>query len=216
MAETKVKGRDVGDTSIYREDLNTSISGKAVITKILEKANSGIKLSSSTGADPGTGDVELILDPSVAVDEAAPYVLGFSASGVPVKKTAFANTIQNRIVQIKVNSSAISVGTGKAKIFIPVELNNARLTAAEACLVTPSTSGLPTIDIYNFTTGFSMLSTQITIDANENTSYTAATRPVINTASSRDLVTTGTIVGVNINGAGNGAAELSVILTFTL
>ena len=214
--ETRIKGRDVGDTSIYREDLNISTSGKALITRINERANSGIKIASSTGADAGTGDVEITIDPSLPVDESAPYVMGFTAGGIPVKKAAFNNVLMNRIVQIKVNSSAISVGTGKAKIFIPVELNNARLTAAEACLVTPSTSGLPTIDIYNFTTGFSMLSTQITIDANENTSYTAATRPVINTASSRDLVTTGTIVGVNINGAGNGAAELSVILTFTL
>lgn len=212
MAETRVKGRDVGDTSIYREDLNISTSGKAVITKILEKANSGIKLSSSTGADAGTGDVEITIDPSLPVDETAPFVMGFSASGVPVKKTAFANTIQNRIVEVKVNSSALTVGNIKGNFFIPEELNGAKIVKVEACVTSVGTVGLTTIDIYNVTTGFPVTSTSITIDINEKTSYTAATRSAI--WAGRELVYSGTEICCNVLTVATGAAGLSYIVTF--
>src|SRR5512133_3926732 len=61
--ETQVRGRDVLDGSICRSDLNVLTSGQAVIRRILEVANSGIKVTNdSTGADAGTGDVKLALD----------------------------------------------------------------------------------------------------------------------------------------------------------
>ena len=62
MAETQLKGRNIGDGSVGRPDLNVATSGQAVITRIIEVANSGIKLSSNTGADSGTGDVGLAVD----------------------------------------------------------------------------------------------------------------------------------------------------------
>jgi len=63
MAETQVKGRDIGDGSVGRPDLNVATSGQAVIRKILEVANSGIKVTNdSTGIDAGTGDVKLAVD----------------------------------------------------------------------------------------------------------------------------------------------------------
>lgn len=61
--ETQVRGRDVLDGSICRSDLNVLTSGQAVIRRILEVANSGVKVTNdSTGADAGTGDVKLALD----------------------------------------------------------------------------------------------------------------------------------------------------------
>ncbi len=62
MPETQVKGRNIGDGSVGRPDLNVATSGQAVITKVLEVANSGIRISSFTGADTGTGDVGLAID----------------------------------------------------------------------------------------------------------------------------------------------------------
>ena len=62
MAQTQVKGTDVGDGSVCRVDLNINSSGQAVITKIVEAANTGIKINASSGADAGTGDVSLKID----------------------------------------------------------------------------------------------------------------------------------------------------------
>ena len=62
MAKTQLKGLDVGDGSVCRVDLNTTDAGKAVIRRIVEAINTGIKIYASTGADSGTGDVALMLD----------------------------------------------------------------------------------------------------------------------------------------------------------
>lgn len=62
MGETQVKGVNVGDGSVGRPDLNIATAGQAVITRILEVANSGIKINASSGIDSGTGDVKLALD----------------------------------------------------------------------------------------------------------------------------------------------------------
>ncbi len=62
MAATQIKGLNVGDGTIARADLNIATSGQAVIRKIIDVANAGVKISSSTGADSGTGDVGMVLD----------------------------------------------------------------------------------------------------------------------------------------------------------
>ena len=54
MARTLLAGEQIKDGGIYREDLNTNTTGKAVITKAI--AGSGI-LIENTGIDAGTGDV---------------------------------------------------------------------------------------------------------------------------------------------------------------
>jgi hypothetical protein len=59
-----------------------------------------------------------------------------------------------------------------------------------------------------------MLTTKITIDASEFTSYTAATAPVIDSAN-KD-VATGDLIAIDVDVAGTGAKGLGVILTFTL
>lgn len=68
MPQTKISGSQIADNSvteatlasnsIIRADLNTSVSGKAVIAKVIN--NNGLS-ASYTGADAGTGDVTLSL-----------------------------------------------------------------------------------------------------------------------------------------------------------
>ena len=68
MPQTKILGSQIADNSvtetilasnsIIRADLNTSVSGKAVIAKVIN--NNGLS-ASYTGADAGTGDVTLSL-----------------------------------------------------------------------------------------------------------------------------------------------------------
>lgn len=120
-----------------------------------------------------------------------------------------------RVAQIQVSDpagDAITTGDGKAYFCVPSELNGYNLVDADAFVTTVSSSGAPSVQIHNLTDTQDMLSTNITIDANEKTSYTAATASAIN--ASYDDVATGDILRIDIDGAGTGAKGLGVILSF--
>lgn len=121
-----------------------------------------------------------------------------------------ATTMQLKVVD---DATAVTTGDGKLIFCIPPELNGYNLTDADAAVTTVSSSGTPTIQIRNVTDAVDMLSTRITIDANETTSYTAATAPVIDTT--KDDVATGDLIAIDVDVAGTGAKGLLVILTFT-
>lgn len=100
------------------------------------------------------------------------------------------------------------------KIFtISEKLDGFSLTGIAACLTTPSTSGTPTFKLYNLTDAVEMLSTNVTIDANEYSSYTADVQPVINAANS--VVHKGDRLRPDCTVAGTGAKGWSLIITFT-
>ena len=125
-----------------------------------------------------------------------------------------------RIMYVKVlaNDTAVTTGDGKAYVTIPIELNGMNLILAHACVYTKSSSGLPAVSLErsvdqgsNYT---DMLSTSITIDENEFSSYVAATAPVIDGA--QDDVATGYWIRVNVDTAGTGTKGLDCVLTFQL
>lgn len=62
MPRTQVRGKQVLDRSIQRDDLDNETPGQAVIVKA--KAGDGISLS-QTGPDEGTGDVTIAISPDV-------------------------------------------------------------------------------------------------------------------------------------------------------
>ena len=99
-------------------------------------------------------------------------------------------------------------------MMISDDLNGLNLIDADACVSTQSTSGLPTMQIRRKRGGSSadMLTTKISIDANEDCSYTAAAAPVIDTGN--DDVLTGDLIYVDIDVAGTGAKGLLVVLTY--
>jgi hypothetical protein len=80
-------------------------------------------------------------------------------------------------------------------------------------VTTVSSSGAVTVQVARVRGGtpVDVLSTAITVDASETSSYTAATAPVINT--SNDDVLTGDFLRVDIDGAGTGAKGLIVMVT---
>jgi hypothetical protein len=80
------------------------------------------------------------------------------------------------------------------------------VTAVRASLNVASSSGLVTIDINEG--GVSILSTKLTIDANELTSTTAATPPVISDSALADDAE----ITIDIDGAGTGAKGLKIWL----
>jgi hypothetical protein len=59
MSITLVRKSQIRPLNIIRSDINTTTSGSALITKVI--AGTGLTLSSSTGINPGTGDVTIAL-----------------------------------------------------------------------------------------------------------------------------------------------------------
>lgn len=121
-----------------------------------------------------------------------------------------------RIIQIKLvdDATALTTGDGKVYFCISSELDGYNLVDVDAMVSTVSSSGTPTYQIYNVTQTADMLSTRITIDANEYTSYSAAAQPVIDT--SNDDVATGDILRIDKDVAGTGEKGDTIILSFQL
>ena len=64
MSITLVRKSQIRPLNIIRSDINTTTSGSALITKVI--AGTGLSLSSSTGVNPGTGDVTIALSIATA------------------------------------------------------------------------------------------------------------------------------------------------------
>lgn len=117
------------------------------------------------------------------------------------------------VLFIKVFSDTATLATGNGKFMFAIsnDMDGMNLVDADA-YVTTNGSSASTVMIRNVTQAADMLSTAITIDSSEPTSYTAATQPVVNTAT--DDVAVADIIAIDVDGAGTGAKGLGVILTF--
>ena len=121
-----------------------------------------------------------------------------------------------KMVYLKViaEGTALATATGAMYFTVPDILSGMNLVDADAAVYTVSSSGTPTIDVRNDTDGTAMLSTKITIDINEKTSYTAGTPPVVDTT--KDDVVIGDSLRIDVDVAGTGTKGLDVFLTFQL
>lgn len=119
-------------------------------------------------------------------------------------------------------ATTVTTGDGKSYMRVPAALNGMNLVTAAAAVNTKSTSGLPTVQIArgrqssatSAHTYADMLSTKVTIDANEFDSKDGATAAVIDGAN--DDVLTGDLIRVDVDVAGTGTAGLIVNLEFRL
>jgi hypothetical protein len=98
-----------------------------------------------------------------------------------------------------------STGDGQAHVVIPSAFNGYDVVSVLGAVTTVSSSGTPTFALRRLRSGSAVdvLSTNVTIDANEYTSGTAATPPVINT--SNDDLQTGDILLCDLDTVGTGA-----------
>lgn len=119
-------------------------------------------------------------------------------------------------------ATTVTTGDGKAYFRIPPALNGMNLVAVDAAVITRSTSGTPTIQLArgrqasatSAHTFADMLSTRITIDANEYDSKDATTPAVIDAAN--DDVATGDLIRIDVDVAGTGTQGLIVTCSFQL
>lgn len=115
-------------------------------------------------------------------------------------------------IKVIADATALTVAEGLAGITLPSRFNGLSLTSVVATLTTVSSSGLPSIGIRKNST--EMLSTNVTIDATELSSDTAATAAVIKSDGSQ-TVATGDTIWIDCDVAGTGAKGLFVELTFS-
>lgn len=113
--------------------------------------------------------------------------------------------VQETII-IAIGDETTSITTGTAKVTWRNQYAFT-VTAVAASLTTASSSGLPTFDINE--AGTTILSTKLTIDANETTSATAATAAVV----SDSTLAAGAEMTADIDVAGTGAKGAKLYIT---
>jgi hypothetical protein len=119
---------------------------------------------------------------------------------------------QERITEIKIfdADTVTAAGDGATHFCIPSPYNGLNLIDADIYVTTPASLGAVTVQVRNVTQAADMLTTRMTIDTGETTSFTAAAPPVIDTAN--DDVATGDIIAIDVDVAGTGSKGLGVIL----
>jgi hypothetical protein len=204
-----------GNGIIVRVNANTAASRSIVAgsSKIAITNGSGasgnpsIDIGTLVKGDVGLGDVDNTSDLNKSISTATQTALDLKA---PLASPAFTGTVKGISIPFTValsdETTAITTGTAKITFRTPYACT---LTEVRASLSTASSSGLPTFDINE--NGTSILSTKLTIDANEKTSTTATTPVVISDSALADDAE----ITIDIDVAGTEAkgAKITMYLT---
>lgn len=216
--------------------LFSSTTGKvikrATLTGLL-KAASGVIAAAVTGTDyiaPGAGNADAsVTDASttakgkVELATSAEVTTGTDATRA-ITPDAFADSeFGKQPVFLAITSPLTDAATGDGQSYfrVPSRISGMNLVSVRLTASTPSTSGAVTVQLRrsrrtDATTraNADMLSTALTLDANEYDSADAATAAVINT--SNDDVTTGDYIFADVDGVGTGSKGLGVLMVFQL
>jgi hypothetical protein len=123
-----------------------------------------------------------------------------------------APVVVSRLFELVTDPTAtLTTGDGKAYAAIPALLDGLVVLAAQAHVITPSSSGAITVQVANPVQSADILSTRITIDAGERDSKDAAVPPVIDAA--HRTLANGDELRADVDAAGTGAKGLIVTLT---
>lgn len=151
-----------------------------------------------TGGSPDSGVKGLVPAPAQGDAAARKFLFSDGTWQHPPRIFAFAASDE---------TTALTTGGSPSVAAITVRVPYAMtLTGVRANVRTASSSGLVTVDIQK--NGTTILSTMLTIDANEKTSTTAATPAVLSATAIAD----DDEIEVFINGAGTAAAGLKIAL----
>jgi hypothetical protein len=211
MADAKITAL-ANNTTINDADLIVIVDDVAG-TPVTEKRTIGqlkTHVTPGSASDTAQGIVELAT--------AAETTTG-TDTGRAVTPDGLAGSIfGQKSVTVVLNGTTALTTSEKAYFRIPPDLNGMNLVSVAAAVGTgaagSSSSGTPTFTIKNVTDNQQMLSTSLTVDANEYTSATAATAAVINTT--YDDVATDDLIEVAVTTAGTGVTYASVRMTFQL
>ncbi|MCE5214023.1 MAG: hypothetical protein LLF83_04810, partial [Methanobacterium sp.] len=179
-----------------------------------------VQFNKATAAEiSGLTDKATLVDADVILGEDSAAGTAFSKikitwSNLKATLKSYFDTIYTREVILKIlaDGDSLVTGTGLMYFTVPSVLNNMNIVEVAAHVYTVSSSGLPTIDIYNNTTSHDILSTYITINESAKDSMNATTPAVIN--SSYKAVSTGDEIRIDVSIAGTGTKGLEVRIKF--
>lgn len=121
------------------------------------------------------------------------------------------------IYEIKIFSDRQVVTTGDGKFYwnIPPDLDQWYIVFIRTFVSVASSSGIVRCQIRNERSGLDIMSTRVSIDANERSSSTAATPVVINQTTDRDQVLDDDFLRLDVDDAGTGAKGLGLIVALS-
>jgi len=169
---------------------------------------------SNTVVKAGTGLTKVVANgkATLAVDPAAVCMTNATCS------------LQSVELVVIPPGTTVTTGDGKYYYRVPAMIAGMNLVGVHAQVITVSSSGLPNIDVARCAivatgnacsgTVVDVLSTNLTVDVNEDDSSTATTPAVINT--SNDDVAINQVVRIDVDTAGTGTAGLIITLDFQL
>jgi hypothetical protein len=117
--------------------------------------------------------------------------------------------------EIKIVSDSSTVFTGDAQQYMLIthQLHNLDLVEVAGYVSGQSTSGAITAQIRNIITGFDLLSTPLTINANQYTSYAVGTTPAV-VDPAHKTVSKGDLLRFDVDTAGANARGLGITVRF--
>lgn len=116
-------------------------------------------------------------------------------------------------IKIFGDTQLVASGFSKFTFAVSEDMDTMELSAVEAYVSTVSSSGIIQCQVRNVTQTVNMLTTLVQIDANEFTSCTAATAPVISTTNAD--VSHCDLIAIDVDSGGTNARGLGVMLTFS-
>jgi len=125
---------------------------------------------------------------------------------------AATDTVVRYQLKIVHDEDTVTTGDGQLIFLVEDDVDGLSLIDAQAYVTTVATGAKPEVQIRNVTDAVDMLSTPITIDISEFSSYFAAVPSVVNPANAE--VATGDRIAIDVDVAGTGAKGLGVIVHF--
>jgi hypothetical protein len=183
------------------------IASDAVTTvKILDANVTLAKLATDTYASiTNRGIVELAIASEVDT--------GTSASLAVTPDSLAGSNYGEKVIEMVVIdfATALTTGDGKFYFHVPSTLNGFDIVDVHAEVITVATGSTIIIDLYNVTHSADILSTNLTIDASESGSDTAAAAAVI--SGSEDDLATNDVIRVDIDQIGSSTAGSGLLVT---
>lgn len=207
---------NLADTALQAADVDDTPVNGATTDPI--SSNWAFDHAATAASDTAAGHVELAI--------ASEVTTGTDATRAVTPDALAGSEFGKRTIAIQVSGSAsadtaLATGDGLAAVAIDTTLAGMNIVAVRAVVTTVSSSGNPTFAIRRSRrssatarTIVDVLSTSLTIDANDFSSEDAATAAVINT--SNDDLTAGDVLLIDCDTAGTGTKGVTILITCQL
>lgn len=206
MAKTTVSQWDTtanNNTDVGGISLAESVMQPPAVNDAFREMMAQLKTAGFVGTPAAVQLTDPNADRLMFWDDSAGSVAWLTLNGALEFSTTSLRVLECIGISVVSESTTLTTGTAKRTFRMPFAFT---LTGVRASVSTVSSSGLPTVDINEG--GTTILSTKLTIDANEYTSTTAATAAVISDSSLADDAE----ITIDIDVAGTGAKGLKVYL----